>query len=120
MFLAGRTPAVVCSTKEFPGYALKLEAKGYELHHGLRIVRSNELEAWKRDLSCGCRQIHVQVLLRRTRGEPDRIELYAHTEPKGYGLKHFWAALTDRVSYQHGARILREDLGLERSGKRAA
>jgi Xaa-Pro aminopeptidase len=49
-------------------------------------------------------------------GEHERIErggnarLYAHTEPRGFTLKHLLAALFDSVSYQAGAKVLRADL----------
>lgn len=117
MFLAGRTPAVVVAAAAYPALVQRLEARGYERHGGPRIVRSRELEAFRRDIGEG-RQIHVQAMLARTRGRRKgsrtlrgaRIELYAHTEPAGYGPRHLWAALTGRVSYQHGARMLRADL----------
>jgi len=118
MFLAGRTPAVIVAAAAYPALAQRLEARGYERHTGPRIVRSRELEAWRRDIGEG-RQIHVQAMLARPpkgrRKGPKalrgaRIELYAHTEPAGYGPRHLWAALTGRVSYQHGARMLRADL----------
>ena len=127
MFLAGRQPALVVAAAAYPALAQRLERRGYERHEGPRIRRGRELEAWKRDIGAG-RQIHVQALLARpTKRAPRsrkalrgaRIELYAHTEPAGYGPRHLWAALTDRVSYQHGARILRADLDA-RAPRRAA
>ncbi len=122
MFMAGRSPAFLSSEEEFGQIVRRLERKGYTRHLGPRIQRWTELGAWRRTLDDADRQIHVQCLRRQT-DEGPVLEWFAHTEPSGWGLRHLIAALTDRVSYQHGARILRDDLGnvrLVKSARRVA
>lgn len=99
----------------------RLERAGYRRHLGPRIQRLRELGAWKHEFvgdEGDLRQIHVQCL-RSGEGKGARLEWYAHTEPAGWGLRHLFAALTDRVSYQHGARMLRETLKGVRLGRAA-
>lgn len=110
MFLAGRTPAIVSSPDEFSRIVGELERAGYKRHLGPRVQRWTELGAWRREISPG-RQIHVQCLSTGGPEEERLLEWFAHTEPSGWGVRHLWAALTDGVSYQHGSRILREDVG---------
>lgn len=108
MFLAGRTPAYSACTCSLPELIRRLEAAGYHEHTGPRIARSGELVAYVKPLERE-RQVHVQIV---QRPGVEGLDVYAHTEPWGWGWRHLWAALTDRVSYQHGARILRNDLRL--------
>lgn len=107
MFLAGRSPALTIRKRQLSRLLERLERAGYLEHTGLRIVRPRELGAFMRPIGRD-RQIHVQVLLSE---DGNGYEVFAHTEPAGFGLRHLWAALTDRVSYQHGARMLRDDVG---------
>jgi hypothetical protein len=52
------------------------------------------------------RQIHVQEVQL-----PDgRICAFAHTEPAGYGLRHFLSYLFRGADWVEGDNILREDL----------
>lgn len=113
MFLAGRQPALESSEADFPAIVRRLERAGFSRHLGPRIQRLRELGAWKHEfLGEGGerRQLHVQCLRRTAPGKRPVLEWYAHTEPAGWGLRHLFAALTDGVSYQHGARMLRETL----------
>lgn len=117
MFLAGRSRAHHVCCCDLPALLQALERAGYVEHKGPRITRSRELVAYVRPLEREPRQIHVQII---DCGPGAGFDVFAHTEPWGWGLAHLWAALTDRVSYQHGARILRADLGVGREGERAA
>ena len=61
--------------------------------------------AWVAPIGRG-RQVHVQEV-RRGDG---RVEVFAHTEPEGSGLRHLVAAVLDRASFTGGARALLADL----------
>lgn len=108
--MRGRRPALRVELNELPGFCAKLEAAGYRLHRGLRTTHEGELEAWVREIP-DKRQCHVQIVAPKRGGA---ALVYAHTEPAGFTLRHLLAALTDSVSYQAGARVLRGDL--ERKG----
>lgn len=113
MFLAGRTPALETSDADFAAIVRRLERVGYTAHKGPRIQRLREIGAWRLEFPAEdgqLRQIHVQCMREVDRKGRQHLAWYAHTEPAGWGLRHLWAALTDRVSYQHGARMLREQL----------
>jgi hypothetical protein len=106
VFLRGNRPAIVLPLGKLPALCRALELAGYEQHQGPRTTHEGELEAWRRDLDTE-RQVHVQIVAPKRGGN---ARLYAHTEPRGFTLKHLIAALLDRVSYQAGAKVLRSDL----------
>lgn len=88
---------------------MSLERAGYRQHRGPRTTADGELEAWVRELATD-RQVHVQLVSPKRGGN---ARVYAHTEPRGFTLRHLVAALFDRVSYQAGAKVLRADLSRE-------
>lgn len=106
MFLRGNRPALVLPLDKLPTLCLSLERAGYTPHRGPRTTHDGELEAWVRPLDRD-RQVHVQIVSPKRGGN---ARLYAHTEPRGFTLKHLLAALFDSVSYQAGAKVLRADL----------
>lgn len=104
-FKQGEKPALTFAKSKCSRFRGDLFACGYRLHTGPRIQRNGEIQAWIVDIGRG-RQVHVQEV-RRADG---RVDVYAHTEPRGIGLAHALCAVFDCASYQGGARALKSDL----------
>jgi hypothetical protein len=82
-----------------------LLATGYKPHTGPRSKRDGEIQAWVKLIGRG-RQVHAQEELL----DDGSTAVFAHSEPAGVGLDHFFAAILDRASFSGGARVLRGDL----------
>ena len=102
----GRRACLVIDSRDFGALKGDLLKANYEFHTGPRLKRTSEIGAMRAFLG-NDRQVHVQFVRRRD-GD---IGVYAHTEPETEDLiAHGWAAMTGNVSYQGGARVLKEDL----------
>lgn len=104
-FKQGVSPCLIVPKRERRKFRGTLFSLGYQPHTGPRTQRDGEIQAWVAPIGRG-RQIHVQEELLRD----GSIAVFAHTEPEGYGLDHFIAAVLDKASYSGGARALRSDL----------
>lgn len=106
MFIQARSPCFTVYLREYPALVERLYHAGYTRHKGPRWTRRDEIDVWKRILPRGM-QIHVQVVFSGQKS----LEVYAHTEPAGYGFRHLWAALTDSVDFDAGRRQFLQDIG---------
>lgn len=104
-FVQGKRPCFVVPAHLHKNFRNILIRAGYTPHNGPRTTRPNEICAWIIPIGFG-RQVHVQEEL-RTNGD---VAVFAHTEPEGYGLRHFVSAVRDKASFQGGSRKLRNDV----------
>lgn len=88
--------------RQFRGDLLAL---GYTFHTGPRTTREGEIHAWVAGIGRS-RQVHVQEV----RLENGDVAVFAHTEPKGFGLDHLLSAVLDEASFPGGAKVLKNDL----------
>jgi hypothetical protein len=105
MFKQGSKPVVTIEKDERKTFRGDLFASGYKPHTGPRTQRDGEIQAWVKPIGRG-RQVHVQEELRDDGG----IDVFAHTEPEGYGPDHLVAAVLDEASFSGGSKVLRGDL----------
>lgn len=115
MFKSGKTPVVSIARSALKPYVTKLFAAGYEEHDGRKTKMKDEILTFRKKFITDRgkeRQNHVQLVFKR---KTNKIAVYAHTEPYmgrtvGSLFSHGYAAFTDKVSYQAGARMLRADI----------
>ena len=124
MFRDGKKPALVVPAKRLSALIAMLRRAGYAPHVGRRVIRKDERLALRKAFRVRGqgRQCHVQILCDGDHQAP--VCLFAHTEPDSGDtatmkdvVKHGIAALTGRVSYAAGARMLMRDL--KRAGYRS-
>lgn len=115
-FKRGKHPALSIDEKDLRDVVALLLAAGYAEHDGPATKVEGEMLAMRKRFVSGrsgrsIRQNHVQFvhdIPRHGRGV-HRIHVFAHTEP-WRTIPHAIAALTNGVSYQAGARMLRKDI----------
>jgi hypothetical protein len=116
VFKQGRKPCLVFERREdYVRFCERMRRSGYVPHKGPRVRRDAEIAAWKRRYGKKARhQVHVQVSK-----SGKKRHVHAHTEPAGYGPRHWWSALMDKANFANGARVLKRDLKKSPKRKKA-
>lgn len=115
MFKSGKTPAITIDKSRLKNFVTKLFVAGYVEHDGRKTKMKGEVLTFRKKFITDRgkeRQNHVQLVFKRNQ---NKIAIYAHTEPYmgrtvGSIFSHGFAAITDKVSYQAGARMLKADI----------
>ncbi len=104
-FVQGKKPALTLTARRFERFRVTIEALGYAPPTGPHVRRAGEFAAWILPLA-DRRQVHVQA----AHGRNGVVDVFAHTEPAGYGLRHTLSALRDQHNFSAGSRTLRGHL----------